>query len=93
LNIEIQLYFSDDGSVKSGPEGDFEGIDLSLYPVDGNIKEDEFFVHSNYGYLNLTYPGFESTDWLNITQNMNIPFEGNVIPRLHSVRFLKGSTI
>ena len=93
MNIEIQLYFSDDGSLKTGPQGDFEFIDLTKYPVTANIKEDEFFVNSGYGFLNLVYPNIDTQDWHNVEPGVNIPFTKYTLPRLKSVEFIKGSLI
>jgi hypothetical protein len=93
MNIEIQLYFSDDGSVKTGPQGNFEFIDLSVKPVDGNIREEDFFLESSYGFLNLIYPSIDTQDWNNPLPDVNIPFNGYSIPRLKSVEFIRGSLI
>jgi hypothetical protein len=90
MDIEIQLYFSDDGTVKTTPYGDFgDRIDLSVHPVTANIKEYDFFIDSDYGYLDLIYPGHDTDVWTNPTKGVNIPFEGYIMPRLNSVQFMK----
>ena len=89
-NIEIQLFFSDDGTVKSTPQGDFEYIDLSVYPIDANIKEVDFFYDTGFGYNGLLYPGVDSVSLTDYTKGVNIPFSDYTIPRLNSVEFIKG---
>jgi hypothetical protein len=89
LNIELQLYFSDDGTAKTGPVGDW--IDVITFvgrEVTANINENLFFTDMDYGYLDLVYPGLDSTSWQNITRGVNIPFDGYTMPRLRSVKFI-----
>jgi len=90
MDIEIQLYFSDDGTIKTSPNSDIlPYVDLSINPVAANIKETDFFIDEGFGYLELIYPGLDTTDWQNITNGKNLPFTGNTITRLNSVKFIR----
>jgi hypothetical protein len=90
-SIELQLFFSDDGSIKSTPQGDFTSfVDLSLKPLEANIKEVDFFYDTGFGYNGIIYPGVDTVDLSNYTEGTNIPFTGYSIPRLKSVEFIKG---
>jgi len=92
MDIEIELYFSDDGTIKTNPSPDISDYIDFVTPgkqLQANIKESDFFIDSDYGYLELIYPGLESTDWQNITTGQNLPFTGYTIPRLNSVKFLR----
>jgi len=90
MNIEIQLYFSENGSdITQSDDKINEFIDLTLNPLTANIKEMDFFTDEQFGYLDLVYPGLETSDWQNITKGVNLPFTGYTLPRLHSVKFLK----
>jgi hypothetical protein len=90
-SIEIQLFFSDDGTIKSQPQGDFSPfVDLSIKPLEANIKEVDFFYDTGFGYNKIIYPGVDTIDLNNYTNGLNIPFTGYTIPRLKSVEFIKG---
>jgi hypothetical protein len=91
-SIEIQLFFSDDGTIKSTPQGDFSRfVDLSLKPLEANIKEVEFFTDTSFGYNKILYPGVNTQSLTDYTKGENIPFKGYTIPRLKSVKFIKGN--
>jgi len=91
LDIEIQLFFSSDGTVISEPNPNiYDYIDLTVHPLAANIIEDDFFTDSKYGYLKLVYPGIDSTSWTSIVNGKNIPFTKYTIPRLKSVKFIEG---
>ena len=90
-SIELQLFFSDDGSIKSTPQGDFSPyVDLSIKPLEANIKEVDFFYDTGFGYNKVIYPGIDTVDLSNYTEGVNIPFKGYTKPRLKSVKFIKG---
>ena len=92
LDIEIELYFSDDGTIKttySPGLSNFLDFATAGKELQANIKEEDFFIDSDYGYLQLVYPGVESVDWQNITKGKNLPFTRYTTPRLNSVKYLR----
>jgi hypothetical protein len=91
-SIELQLFFSEDGSIISTPQGDFSPfVDLSIKPLEANIKEVDFFYDTGFGYNEIVYPGVNTENLTNYTEGLNIPFTGYTIPRLKSVEFIKGT--
>jgi hypothetical protein len=89
MNIEVQLFFSKDGTIISNPNPDLiKYIDMTGKDLGANITEYKFFTDNGYGYLDLIYPNIETTSWITPEKGMNIPFSDYMIPRLYSVEFI-----
>ena len=89
MNIEIQLFFSEDGTIISNSNPDLiKYIDMTGKELGANITEYKFFTDNSYGYLDLIYPNIETTVWTTPEKGMNIPFSDYMIPRLYSVEFI-----